>query len=177
MIAVRQFMRVWDLWVRIGHWSLVIAITAAWITRDGYGRVHDYIGYAALAIVLFRIFWGFIGSPHARFASFLRGPRATLAYARDVMALKEAHYTGHNPLGGWMIAALLVTITATGFTGWLYTTDYFWGVEWLEELHALLGTLILPLVALHVAGVIFTSWRQNENLAAAMIHGRKKVRE
>ena len=172
-----QFLRVWDLWVRIGHWSLVSAITAAWLTRDGYGRVHDYIGYSALIIVLLRIVWGFTGSPHARFSDFLRGPRVVFAYGRDLLANREANYTGHNPLGGWMIAALLFTIAATGFTGWLYTTDYFWGVEWMEDLHAFLGTLILPLAALHVGGVIFTSWRQKQNLVAAMVHGWKRQRD
>ncbi len=169
-----QFIRVWDPLVRIGHWTLVIAVTVSYITRDGGGRVHDYSGYLALAIVVLRIVWGFTGPTFARFSQFMRGPRVTLGYARDVLAHKEEHMPGHNPLGGWMIIALLFTVAATGATGWLYTTNKFWGEEWLEELHSILGHLILPLVALHVAGVIFTSWRQKENLAAAMFHGWKK---
>lgn len=168
--------RVWDPLVRIGHWTLVITVFASWFTRDGFGRLHDYFGYAALAVVLVRLAWGFVGPPHARFASFVSSPRHTFTYMRDVIGAREKRHLGHNPLGGWMIIALIGTILATCFTGWLYTTDLFWGEEWLEDLHAALGTLILPLVALHVAGVIFTSWRQRENLIAAMINGVKEVR-
>ena len=82
---------------------------------------------------------------------------------------------GHNPLGGWMVLALLADAIATGLTGWLYTTDRFWGVAWLETLHGALGEALLPLLLLHVAGVIFTSRRQGDNLVAAMLHGRKQV--
>ena len=134
-------------------------------------------GYLVLAVVAIRVVWGFTGSAHARFVDFIRSPGETIAYARDVLAGREKRHLGHNPLGGWMIVALLGTVLATGVTGWLYTTDRFWGEEWLEDLHAALGTLILPLVALHVAGVVFTSWRQRENLVAAMIGGVKEVRE
>lgn len=165
--------RVWDPFVRIGHWTLVVAVFASWFTREGFGRLHDYFGYLALAVVGLRLVWGYVGSPYARFSQFIHSPRQTLAYARAVIAGREERHLGHNPLGGWMILVLLGTILATCATGWLYTTDRFWGEEWLEDLHALLGQLILPLVALHVAGVIFTSWRQKENLVAAMLSGVK----
>ena len=74
-----------------------------------------------------------------------------------------------------MVLALLADAVATGVTGWLFTTERFWGVQWLEQLHGALGDALLPLLALHIAGVIFTSLRQRENLVAAMLHGRKQT--
>jgi cytochrome b len=76
-----------------------------------------------------------------------------------------------------MVVALLTDAVATGFTGWLYTTDRFWGVEWVEELHGALGEALLPLLFLHIAGAVFTSYRHRENLIAAMLHGRKAAAE
>ncbi|TMH74230.1 MAG: cytochrome B, partial [Betaproteobacteria bacterium] len=80
---------------------------------------------------------------------------------------------GHNPLGAWMIVALLAMIALVAGTGWLSTTDRFWGVEWLQETHHLLADALLVLATLHVAGVAYTSLRHRENLVRAMITGRK----
>ena len=91
-----------------------------------------------------------------------------------MLARREPRYLGHNPLGGWMIVALLLMVGLVGASGWLYTTDRFWGVAWVEELHEQLSNLLLILVALHVAGVLYASYRHRENLIAAMIHGRKR---
>lgn len=169
--------RVWDPLVRVLHWSLVLTVAAAWLTRHSPGRWHEWLGYATLAIVAARTAWGFLGSGHARFADFVRSFPATTGYARDVIARREARHLGHNPLGGWMVLALLVMVALVGFTGWLYTTDRFWGVPWVEELHETLSDALFAFVALHIAGVVFTSVRHRENLVAAMLHGRKPVRE
>lgn len=167
---------VWDKPVRILHWSLVAGITVAWVTEDGPARLHDGAGYAVLIVVGLRLIWGFVGPGVARFVSFIRRPSPTLDYAKSVMQGTEPRHLGHNPLGGWMILALLACAAATGGTGWLYTTNMFWGVEWMEDLHEAFANLLLGLIALHVIGVVFTSYRQRENLAAAMIHGRKEIR-
>jgi cytochrome b len=168
--------RVWDLWVRIGHWLLVLSVAAAWLTRHGGDAVHEWLGYAALAIVAIRIVWGFIGSTHARFRDFVFSPKMVLGYTGDLVKQREHHYLGHNPLGGYMVMALIVTVALTGTSGWLYTTDRFWGVEWVGETHEFLSDLLLVLIALHVAGVIFASVREGQNLVASMIHGRKRMR-
>jgi cytochrome b len=165
---------VWDPLVRIGHWALVATVAGAWLTRHGGGALHEWLGYASAAIVVLRIVWGFAGPRRARFADFVRAPRATLAYAQAVLAGREPRYLGHNPLGGWMIVTLLVAVAAIDASGWLYTTDRFWGVEWVETLHATLTNVLLALVAAHVAGVVLASRRHRENLAAAMIHGSKR---
>ncbi len=141
--------KVWDLWVRIGHWLLVLCITAAWLTRQGGGDWHEWLGYAALAIVVLRIVWGVIGSPHARFNDFVRGPKAVVEYATAMRAGSEPHFLGHNPLGGYMVVLLLITVALTGLSGWLYTTDRFWGVEWVGETHEWLSDLLLISIATH----------------------------
>jgi len=164
---------VWDALVRVLHWSLVLTVAAAWLTRHSAGRWHEWLGYATLAIVAARTAWGFLGSGHARFADFLRSFPVTARYAQDVLARRESRYLGHNPLGGWMVVALMSMVALVGFTGWLYTTDRFWGVPWVEELHETLSDVLFAFVALHILGVIFTSARHRENLVAAMLHGRK----
>jgi cytochrome b len=171
--AAARTVRVWDPLVRVGHWLLALSVLFAWLTRHRPGPWHEWIGYASLAIVAVRIVWGWRGSQHARFAEFLRGPRATLAYARALLVGREPRTLGHNPLGGWMIVALLVTVTLVGASGWLYTTDRFWGIDWVETLHRWLANALWALVGLHVAGVLYTSLRHRENLVAAMLHGRK----
>ena len=167
--------KVWDPIVRVAHWLLVAAITLAWLTRRGWGSWHEWIGYAALGLVVVRVTWGFFGSTAARFTDFVRSPVVTAAYARAMWARCEPRFVGHNPLGGWMIIALLFNVAAVGVTGWLYTTDRFWGVEWVETLHAKLAEALLWLGGLHVVGVLLASYRHRENLIAAMVHGRKRA--
>lgn len=164
---------VWDPLVRLSHWLLVAAIVLAWFTRHGGWVWHEAIGYASLAIVGVRLIWGVVGQTQACFATFIQGPRATLAYASQFSRGKEPRYLGHNPLGGWMIVALIAGVILVGASGWLYTTDRYWGVEWVETLHRQLTHLLFILVALHIAGVIYASFRHGENLVASMFHGRK----
>ena len=165
--------RVWSLTVRLVHWSLAIAVGIAWITHHGPSWLHDTTGYAALFLVVLRVVMGISGSRTGRFASFVAGPRKTLAYAGRIVAGKEPRFLGHNPLGGWMIVTLLAVTAGAGFTGWLFTTKQFWGVQWVWTLHSVLADILLLLILLHVAGVVFTSLRQGENLVSAMLHGRK----
>lgn len=165
---------VWDRPVRLLHWLLLAAVTAAWLSTLVLTEYHRAAGYAAAALVAARLAWGFLGSRHARFAAFVRGPSATARYAARLLARREPRYLGHNPLGGWMVVALLACIAMLGLTGWLYTsTDRFFGEPWLERLHAWLAWLLLGLVALHVLGVGFTSRRHRENLVRAMVDGAK----
>ena len=170
-----QEIKVWDLLVRVLHWSLVVCVVGAWLTRDGEDPRHVQLGYAVLAIVAVRIVWGFVGTRYARFAGFVRSPRETVEYLRQVVVRREPHYVGHNPLGGWMIVMLLATIAIICGTGWLYTTDAYWGVAWVGELHEGATDFLIVLVALHVADVAFTSIRQKENLVKAMIMGTKRA--
>ncbi len=169
-----ETVRVWDPLVRIFHWSLVAGIALAWITSEGLDRVHELIGYGVAALVAIRFVWGFVGTKYARFSQFVKGPRATLGYLRQIATGKAPRYLGHNPAGAAMIVALLTTITGTLVTGWMITLDAFWGVEWLEDLHEVMATFVLVLVGLHVAGVIHASVVHRESLVKAMITGLKR---
>ncbi len=168
-------MRVWDAFVRVCHWALVICVAGAWFTQSGAPDWHTWLGYAVLAVLVLRLVWGFIGPASARFARFIRSPGKTFTYAGQVLAGRAPRHLGHNPLGGWMIVLLLLAVAATGITGWLFTTDAFWGDERLEEVHYVCAVTLLVLVALHVVGVIVMSVKHRENLAGAMIHGNKRA--
>lgn len=165
--------RVWDALQRTMHWCLLLAVAAAWLSTLILFDWHEAAGWVALAIVLLRVLWGFIGSRYARFGEFVRGPRATLRYLRELRRHAEPRYLGHNPLGGWMVLALLGCVAALGLTGWLYTTDALWGDAIVDYTHQTLAWLLLVLIALHVAGVVFTGRRHRENLVAAMFTGSK----
>jgi cytochrome b len=116
-LRVANEVRVWDPLVRIFHWSLVAAFAIAWLTGDEESRPHELAGYAILGLVLVRIVWGFIGTRYARFSDFVYRPSTVLGYAREMLAGKPRHYLGHNPLGGMMVLALLVSLLAAGVTG------------------------------------------------------------
>ncbi len=165
---------VWSPWLRLLHWLLAASMITSFATHEGGGALHEWTGYVALAAASVRVVMGFAGSGYWRFSQFVRSAPATLAYAMAVAKRAEARHIGHNPLGGWMVLALLLDAIATGFTGWLYTTNLFFGYAWLETLHGVLGQALIPLLVLHIAGVVFTSWRHRENLVGAMVHGKKR---
>lgn len=167
--------KVWDPLVRIFHWSLVASFAVAWITADEWDDLHIWAGYAAAALIAFRLVWGLIGPRYARFTQFLRAPGTVAAYLKDLAGGRERRYLGHNPAGAAMVLALIVSLAALCLTGWMYTLDMFWGEEWVEELHEILANLLLVLVGLHVAGVVLASLKHHENLVRAMITGRKRA--
>ena len=171
--------RVWATSTRLLHWSLAIVTIVAWILHEGSDAVmtaHEWLGYLALALVTLRLVRGFIGPLNERFGEFLAGPGRTLSYTGTIFRNKEPRYLGHNPLGALMIVALILVIMVTGITGWMMTTETFWGVGWVIELHDVFGHLLFLLVLLHVLGVVFTSFRQGENLIGSMIHGMKQAK-
>jgi cytochrome b len=166
--------RVWDPLVRIFHWSLVALFTFAFVTGDEWKSAHILAGYLVAGLVTFRLAWGVVGPRHARFASFIRGPATTLGYLRNALAFRAPRYLGHNPAGGAMIVALLTTIALIAVTGYMMTTDAFWGVEWVEELHESTVYVTLGLIALHVGGVVLASIEHRENLVRSMFTGLKR---
>jgi len=109
--------RVWDPLIRIGHWTLVVAFFTAYFTAEELEDVHVWAGYWVGGYVIVRILWGFVGTKHARFTNFVRGPRAVFGYLASFFAKPHRRYLGHNPAGGVMIVALLLSLAATAFTG------------------------------------------------------------
>ena len=166
--------RVWDPIVRVFHWGFAAAVFLA-LMSDEDRALHEAAGYAALALVLVRILWGFLGPRHARFSSFVRSPGAVLTYLKDAAGLRARRYLGHNPAGGAMILLLLAMVATAGISGWLSETDRFFGVAWVEDLHRASANALIALIAFHVAGVVFSSVMHGENLVRAMITGRKAL--
>jgi cytochrome b len=171
---------VWDVPVRVLHWIVVASIVLCWAsTMEAFAAIgpwHESAGWVGLAAVVLRVVWGFVApARHARFASFVRGPRAVLAYARRVLAGSAPRHVGHNPLGAWMAVVLWVCVGVLALTGWLYTTDALFGDARVEALHEAIAWAMLVLVLLHIAGAIVTGRQHSENLVASMVHGRKRA--
>ena len=166
--------RVWDPAVRLFHWSLVLTFAVAWLSANAWEDLHTWAGFAAAGLIALRLVWGVIGTPYARFRQFVRPPKETVVYLKAIAAAKEARCVGHNPAGGAMIIALILAMSATALTGWLLTTDAFWGVRWMQKLHERSADGIMLLVVVHVAGVVLASFRHRENLIRGMISGMKR---
>jgi cytochrome b len=179
--------QVWDLPVRVFHWTLVAAIIAAFITNRlgvSYFKYHVWCGYAVIVLVLFRIVWGFVGTRHAKFWNFVCGPAVTLRYAIGLLRGRELHHAGHNPLGAWMVVALLIALGIQAVTG-LFGNDEIINVGplygyvskelslQLTSLHRHLFYWIIAAVAIHVLAVIAHHAFGHGNLLRAMITGRK----
>jgi cytochrome b len=164
---------VWDWPTRIGHWAMAIAFIVAYATGESeeWRLVHVMAGGALAGLVVFRLLWGLVGSRHARFGTFMRSPKAALAYVTNLLRGQPEHYTGHNPAGGWAIVGLLLLGLGTAVSGWPLYQDI--GGEWLEELHEGVVNFMLLLVGIHLAGVVVGSLAHRENLPRAMVTGYK----
>lgn len=113
----KKAVQVWEPLIRIGHWTLVIAFFTAYFTEDDLMTQHVWAGYIVGAYVLIRVLWGFVGSKHARFNNFVYSPAKIFSYLKNLIACKPQHYIGHNPAGGAMVVALLLSLAGTTLTG------------------------------------------------------------
>jgi cytochrome b len=183
--------KVWDVPVRAVHWLLVALLVVQVVTGKLGGAwmaLHVYSGYAAMVVVLFRLAWGFVGSTHARFTSFLKGPAAGLRFARRLFSREAVPQLGHNPLGGWMVVALLASLLLQVGTG-LFANDgantegplaryiSFELSGSVTELHRVNLKVLLVLSAVHVAATLFHWLVKREDLIRAMFTGVKHVPE
>lgn len=184
-----QGIKVWDPLVRVFHWTLVAAFAIAYFTEDDLMQLHAWAGYTIAGLLLLRVVWGFVGTPHARFSDFVFSPRVVLSYLKDTLALRARRYLGHNPAGGAMIVALLVSLTAATLSGlalygvaehagplapWMAGFGEAWE-ERFEEIHEFFANFTLALVCVHVAGVLLESLVHRENLVRAMWTGVKRA--
>ena len=180
---------IWDWPVRFVHWTIALLVAVLLATGKAGGDWlvwHMRAGEAVLALVLFRIVWGFVGSHHARFASFVRGPRAVLAYARSLSRSPHAPYTGHNPLGGWMIVLLLVALLVQAGLG-LFTNDDVLNEgplvryiskalsDQLASLHRRNAWIVVALASAHIVAVFGYLVAFRVNLIKPMFTGRKEL--
>jgi len=179
--------RVWDLPVRAVHWLLVVGIAGSYATHKlgvAYFKYHLWFGYLVVVLAAFRILWGFVGTRHARFSEFLKGPRATLAFISALLRGAAPVTPGHNPPGAWMVIFLLVSLLAQGITGLfandeLFNTGPLYGYIsdsaslQLTSWHRRLFDWILIAVALHVAAVAGHRVFGGHDLVGPMFTGRK----
>lgn len=178
--------RGWDLPTRLFHWMLAVLVVFSFCTGEAGGSWlpwHMRSGYAVMTLLFFRIAWGFVGSTEARFATFVRGPRAALAHARAIAAGKRALDPGHNPLGGWMVMALIALIALQAGTG-LFSNDESSHegplaakvsdamVDRMSTIHGWNAWVIVAAIALHVLAVALYQWRWRIDVIGPMVHGR-----
>ncbi|MFV1851959.1 MAG: cytochrome b/b6 domain-containing protein [Thalassospira sp.] len=183
--------KLWDFPVRLFHWALVIAIVTAWWTNQQVMiDIHAIAGYSVLALVIFRIIWGFVGSSNARFTSFLTGPNKVFGYASKIPngSMEDLTYAGHNPAGGWMVVVLILLVGMQAFSGLFASEDtflFFDGplvayvssdfanlMNWIHHTNI---NLIYGAVGLHVFAALFYLVVKRENLIGAMVTGARKV--
>jgi cytochrome b len=182
-------MRVWDLPTRLFHWALVLLIALQYATGEYHlldMRWHFWLGYATLALIAFRILWGFFGSQTSRFAGFVRGPRAVLAYVKSQFSTNPQTSIGHNALGGWsvliMLSCVIVQIVSGFFASDEIDTDgplvefvAQRSVKLMTRVHDWNQNLLLVLIALHVGAVVTHLLLKHDDLIVPMITGRKRV--
>ena len=174
---------VWDLPIRLFHWLIVVAIGVSWWSAEyRFINVHRYSGYALLGLLVFRLYWGFVGSPTARFGQFIRGPGEIARYLKEPAAHGRP---GHNPLGGYSVVAMLVLLLAQVTIG-LFVTDIdglesgplsylvsFEASRVLADAHEIIFNVLLALIALHIAAILFYLVARRMNLIGAMITGKR----
>lgn len=177
--------RVWDSPIRIFHWTLVLLFVSSWISAEIGGNAmqyHMWSGYAVMTLVLFRVFWGLMGSETARFKHFIRGPATVLAYARAWMKPGYRAPLGHNPLGGWSVAGLLLALAFQTVTGMFSNDDITTEgplyhlvskdtSNLISNLHSGGFNVLLALVALHIVAIILYYFKHRENLVKPMLTG------
>ncbi|MGI9142719.1 MAG: cytochrome b/b6 domain-containing protein [Fluviibacter sp.] len=164
---------VWDIPTRIFHWILVLCFVVAYLTSESerWQLWHVTAGYLFGVLLLFRLFWGVVGSRYARFSQFVRGPRQVLAYLSSLLTRNPEHFTGHNPAGALAIVGILGLGLLTVLTGWASFNDYG---DWIGELHEGIVNVLLFIIGIHVGGVLISSVLHRENLVRAMINGHKR---
>ena len=180
-----------DLPVRLFHWSLVVLIAFSWWAADQGGNwmlYHLWSGYAILALIVFRIAWGFLGSTHARFSDFLYGPRAILDFIRSLPRRKVVDYAGYNPPGGVMILLIILCVLVQAVTGLFANDDivtegplFHWvskeTSDWLTTIHKYTFDVLLVLVGIHAAAQFFYLTYKSIDLITPMFTGKKTLGE
>ena len=179
---------IWDLPIRVFHWLLALSISGSFITiQNDWMLAHEKCGLTILGLMVFRLIWGVIGYPTARFAQFVKGPRAILAYLRQLAGNEKIHSFGHNPLGALSVIALLFVIVMQSLSGTLSTDDVFYDgplyavfpafTKFAGSLHQFLPPFILSLIGLHLVAIFVHRIFFKEKLTSQMITGKAHFSE
>ncbi len=165
---------VWDLFVRLFHWSLVACVLLNFFVVEDGEWLHRWLGYTASGLVAARIVWGFVGTRHARFADFFPTPARLRAHLRSLLRHDAEPCVGHNPLGALMMLALMAAVLGLGLTGYLQTTDRFWGDEAMEDVHEWIGQALMALAGVHAVSALVMGRIERVALVRAMVTGVKR---
>jgi len=180
-------MRVWDLPIRLFHWAIVVLIFAAWLTQElDRMDLHIWVGYTILALLLFRLVWGFIGSDTARFGRFLKSPAAAARHLAHIRRREADQEVGHNAAGGWMVLVMLALIGVQAGTGLFSNDDGDTEgplmhlvakdqSDWLSHIHSLNFKFIEGVIVLHVLAIIAYAVLKRQDLVRPMITGKKMM--
>ncbi len=185
---------VWDHWIRLFHWGVVAAVLISFYTTKTSGvpflfpiEVHAQAGYLVIGLLVFRGLWGLLGSVYARFRTFVYPPAKTIAYSKALIKRQHHAYASHNPLGGWMVVLLLLSLSFQAVSGLFLSDDIFFqaplhgllgeGVSsQLRALHHWNSDLLIILIGLHLVGLIVHRLL-GEPLLKAMLLGSKRFRQ
>ena len=170
----KQSVLVWDFPVRVFHWLLVASFAGAWLTSESEAQqmIHYAFGYTAVALVLFRILWGLVGTRYARFSQFIKGPVETMQHIKALLTGNQHPGVGHNPAGALAMISLMLLILLIGLTGY-WSVKEFLG-DFMSGAHETISNLTLVVVVIHIAAAIIMSFMQKENLVRAMVTGNKR---
>lgn len=166
---------VWDIFVRVTHWVVATMVLAELVVVHPDSLTHRLVGYTVVTLVVLRLVWGLIGPRHARFSSFPPSLQAARSHLAGLARGEEDLHLSHNPLGALMVYNLWATMIALGVTGYMMTTDAYWGVAWVANLHSALADWVALCVCLHLVGVFYDTRRSKVNLVRAMITGKKQI--
>lgn len=180
---------VWDLPTRLFHWILVVLIALQFASGEFEllpMEWHFRLGYATLALILFRLLWGVFGSTSARFHTFVRSPSDVLSYLRAPILRRRSGHAGHNPLGAWSIVAMLLCVAVQALSGLFASDDISeFGplgarvsdttVDLLTRVHKINRYVLVTLIALHLSAVLLHWVLKRDNLIAPMLHGRMRM--
>jgi cytochrome b len=170
-----QSVLVWDFPVRVFHWLLVISFVGAWLTAESEAQqmIHYAFGYSACVLILFRIFWGLVGTRYARFSQFIKGPTETMQHIKALLSGKRhTDEIGHNPVGALVMISLMILILLIGLTGY-WSVKEFMG-DLMSGAHEVISNMALVFVAIHIAAAFIMSFIQKENLVKSMFTGKKQ---
>ncbi len=175
-LAAGRTVQVWDLPLRLWHWTLAVFVLVAWLTPNRFDGLHRIAGYGVIALLIFRVIWGFAGTRYSRFRTVGVRLRAAPRYLWNLRRGITGRYIGLNPAGTAMLVALLILLAISAVSGAMQVTVSFFGVWWVEDTHAYSSDIVMILVGLHVLGAVVVGLLQRQNLVRAMITGRKLIR-
>lgn len=163
----------WDFPTRTVHWSLAIALVLNLFVLEQGETIHQWVGYTASGLVLFRVLWGFISGRHSRFSSFPIRPREIVQFGKGFFIKNPPRYPGHNPAASLTYILIWGSVLSLGFSGWLMGTDAYWGEAWLEDLHGNISVVIQALILVHFAGMAVDSFRYKRKTWLSMLTGKR----